>query len=73
MTRTEIENAITTAIQKCADRKGWANLAELGPHLKSEGVKYGKLKKFLGNYPDLLDTKIDYTTLPPVVYARIRK
>lgn len=59
------------AIENCARLDGWANLAEVGVMLRSKGVKYGKLSKFIQNFSDIVETKIDDTRQPPVAYARL--
>jgi len=61
------------AINDCAKTDGWANLAEVGVDLRLKGVKYGKLSKFIQNYSDTVETKIDELRQPPVVYARLKQ
>jgi hypothetical protein len=71
MENTENEKALTEAITACTNEDGWANLAEIGGILREKGVKYGKLSKFISRYPELVETRIDETRQPPVVYARL--
>jgi len=72
METTEREILIE-AINDCAKTDGWANLAEVGVDLRLKGVKYGKLSKFIQNYSDTVETKIDELRQPPVVYARLKQ
>jgi hypothetical protein len=72
MDRMEIENAIKDAVNSCANDQGWANLAELGTYLRLKGIKYGKLSRFLDDFPNIVETRIDYSITPPAVYARLR-
>jgi hypothetical protein len=66
------QEIIRESIDKCANEEGWANLAELGNFLRQNGVKYGKLKKFLSSYSEFLDIRTDENKMPPVVYARMK-
>lgn len=59
------------AITDCAKADAWANLAEVGVVLREKGIKYGKLSKFILNFSDITETKVDETRQPPVVYARL--
>ena len=59
------------AIEECARDDGWANLAEVGVILRSKNVKYGKLSKFILNFPELVEVRIDEVRQPPVAYARL--
>lgn len=59
------------AIEECARDDGWANLAEVGVILRSKNVKYGKLSKFIVNFPELVEVRIDEVRQPPVAYARL--
>jgi len=68
---TTDRDILIEAINDCAKTDGWANLAEVGVDLRLKGVKYGKLSKFILNYPDTVETKIDELRQPPVVYARL--
>ncbi len=60
------------SVASCAKEDGWANLAEVGVILREKKVKYGKLSKFIQNFPDVVETKVDELRQPPVVYARIK-
>jgi OST-HTH/LOTUS domain len=71
MTKSEIETILKEAIQICGRMEGWANLAEIGTHLRKQGVKYGKLSRFLEDYKDLVETKVDTTLSPPAVYVKL--
>lgn len=73
MEQAKIEEAIRQAIAQCADENGWANLAELGAHLRKSEIKYGKLSKFFASYEHLVETRIDQDIAPPVVYARLKQ
>jgi len=68
---TTDRDILIEAINDCAKTDGWANLAEVGVDLRLKGVKYGKLSKFIQNYSDTVETKIDELRQPPVVYARL--
>ncbi|NEW84451.1 MAG: hypothetical protein GZ094_19080 [Mariniphaga sp.] len=68
---TTDKEILIEAINDCAKTDGWANLAEVGVDLRLKGVKYGKLSKFIHNYSDIVETKIDELRQPPVVYARL--
>jgi hypothetical protein len=69
--REEVENILKEAVNSCADSEGWANLAEIGAILRHNGIKYGKLSRFLNDYPDIIETRIDDSITPPAVYARL--
>jgi hypothetical protein len=73
MERPELENIIKDGVNSCANDHGWANLAELGTYLRMKGIKYGKLSRFLQDYPNILELRIDDSLTPPAVYARLRK
>ena len=72
MNRSEIENIIKEGVNSCANEHGWANLAELGTYLRQRGLRYGKLSRFLSDYSNVVETKIDDSITPPAVYARLR-
>ena len=72
MDRVEIENIIKDAVNSCANEQGWANLAELGTYLRLRGVKYGKLSRFLEDFTNIVETRIDFSITPPAVYAKLR-
>lgn len=59
------------AIAYCAKADGWANLAEVGVFLREKEIKYSKLSKFILNFSEIVETKVDETRQPPVAYARI--
>ena len=71
MDRLEIEDILKEAINSCGGSEGWANLAELGAYLRQRGVRYGKLSRFMEDYKNILETRIDDTITPPAVYARL--
>lgn len=73
MERNVLESALREAVQECTNELGWANLAEIGAVLRKKGVKYGKLSNFIGSFPHLLETRIDNSLTPPVVYARLKQ
>lgn len=73
MERNVLENALREAVQECTNELGWANLAEIGAILRKKGVKYGKLSNFISGFPHLLETRIDNSLNPPVVYARLKQ
>ena len=68
----DTETAIVTAVKKCADDTGWANLAEIGAELRVMGIEYGKLSRFFQDYAYLVELRTDTTVLPPVVYAKLK-
>ena len=71
MEHSELENILKEAVNSCANDEGWTNLAELGTFLRKTGVKYGKLTRFLEDYKDILETRIDDSITPPAVYTRL--
>ena len=71
MENAENEKVLAEAITACANEEGWANLAEIGGMLREKGIKYGKLSKFISRFPELVETRIDESRQPPVVYARL--
>lgn len=73
MERQVIENALREAIHQCTNELGWANLAEIGAVLRKKGIKYGKLSTFISSFPHLVETRIDNSLTPPVVYARLKQ
>ena len=68
---TTDREVLIEALTDCAKADGWANLAEIGVVLRLKGVNYGKLSKFIVNYADIVETKVDEVKQPPVVYARL--
>lgn len=72
MNRVEIENIIKEGVNSCANELGWANLAELGTYLRLRGLRYGKLSRFLLDYSNIIETRIDDSITPPAVYAKLR-
>ena len=72
MERSELENIIKDGVNSCANEHGWANLAELGTFLRLKGIKYGKLSRFLQDFPDVIELRIDESLTPPAVYAKLR-
>ena len=73
MERSEIENILKDAVNTCANDQGWANLAELGTFLRQRGIKYGKLSRFMQDYKNIIETRIDDSITPSSVYARLLK
>ncbi|NIK73019.1 hypothetical protein FHS56_000505 [Thermonema lapsum] len=69
----EIERILKEAVMQCTRADGWANLAEVGGVLRSKGIQYGKLSRFVSNYPHLVELKLDTSISPPAVYARLKK
>jgi hypothetical protein len=65
------KDVLIEAIADCAKEDGWANLAEVGVVLREKGIKYGKLSKFILNFSEIVQTKVDEIRQPPVVYARL--
>jgi len=72
MTHSDFEAILKEGINSCANENGWANLAELGTYLRQRGLQYGKLSRFLQDYNDIVETKMDTSVMPPAVYARLR-
>jgi hypothetical protein len=72
METTERE-VLVGSIAECAKADGWSNLAELGVLLRQKDIKYGKLSKFILNYSEIIEIKVDDTRQPPVAYARLRE
>lgn len=72
MDREKIEKAIIEAVRDSSNEEGWANLAQVGGHLRNQGIKYGKLGKFISNYGHLMETRQDTSVLPPAVYVRLK-
>jgi hypothetical protein len=70
MENKEIVEILGLAIVHCAKEDGWANLAEVGVILREKAVPYGKLSKFIARYSGIIETRIDDSKQPPVVYAR---
>lgn len=70
METEEIIEILTEAIEKCAKEDGWANLAEVGVILREKAVSYGKLSLFIARFSGFIETKIDESKQPPVIYAR---
>lgn len=68
---TTDREVLILAIEECAKEDGWANLAEVGVVLRSKNVKYGKLSKFILNFSEIVETRVDEVRQPPVAYARL--
>jgi len=68
---TTDRDILIEAIFSCAKSDGWANLAEVGVVLRQKSIKYGKLSKFVQNFSEIIEIKIDETRQPPVAYARL--
>jgi hypothetical protein len=72
MTHSEFEIILKEGVNSCANVQGWANLAELGTYLRQRGLQYGKLSRFLQDYQNIIETRVDNSITPPAVYARLR-
>ena len=70
---TTDREVLIDAITDCTKADGWANLAEVGVVLREKNIKYGKLSKFVLNFTDIVETKLDETRQPPVAYARVKE
>jgi len=68
---TSDKDVLMEAITDCAKTEGWANLAEVGVILREKNIKYGKLSKFILNFSDIVEIRIDDSRQPPVAYARL--
>lgn len=73
MEKSELENVIVEAVDKCANDEGWANLAKMGAFIRKKGVKYGRLSRLLKEYDHIVEIKIDESIQPPVAYAKLLK
>jgi hypothetical protein len=71
MDKSELESIIIEAVNKCADEKGWANLAKMGAFIRKKGVKYGRLSRLLAEHTDIVEIRIDDSIQPPVAYAKL--
>ncbi|MDX2305131.1 MAG: OST-HTH/LOTUS domain-containing protein [Microscillaceae bacterium] len=71
LSHAQIEQTLVEAVKRCADETGWANLAEIGTHLRNAGIQYGKLSKFLNDFSHVVEKKIDTSVTPPVVLAKL--
>jgi hypothetical protein len=72
MTHAEFEIILKEGVNSFDNDEGWANLAELGTYLRQRGLQYGKLSRFLQDYQDIIETRVDPTITPPAVYAKLR-
>ncbi len=72
MTHSELIAILKDGVNSCANEQGWANLAELGTYLRQRGLQYGKLSRFLLDYQNVIETRMDTSVTPPAVYARLR-
>ncbi|MCK9398461.1 MAG: OST-HTH/LOTUS domain-containing protein [Bacteroidales bacterium] len=72
MTHSEFEIIIKEGVNSCANDQGWVNLAELGTYLRQRGLQYGKLSRFLQDYQNIIEIRVDDSITPPAVYARLR-
>jgi len=68
---TTDREVLISAIEECAKEDGWANLAEVGVILRNKNIKYGKLSKFILNFSDIVEIRVDEVRQPPVAYARL--
>jgi hypothetical protein len=71
MENKTIENALIEAVRNCTKENGWANLAEVGAYLRNQGIKYGKLSKFVESYSHLVEYFVDKSIDPPIAYTRL--
>ena len=71
MEKSELENIIIEAVNKCADEDGWANLAKMGAFMRKKGAKYGRLSRLLAEYGHIVEIRIDENIQPPVAYAKL--
>lgn len=71
METREIVKILEDAVWDCTKDDGWANLAEVGVILREKAVPYSKLSKFIVQFSDIVETRIDETRQPPVTYARL--
>ena len=69
---TTDKEVLVESITNCSKVDGWANLAEVGVLLRRKNIKYGKLSKFVLDYSDIIEMRIDDTNQPPVAYARLK-
>ncbi|KOY86855.1 hypothetical protein AD998_12520 [bacterium 336/3] len=73
MERNVLENALRESVRESMNELGWANLAEIGAALRNRGIKYGKLSTFIASFPHIIETRIDNSLSPPVIYARLKQ
>lgn len=73
LSRAEKKQIIRNCILLCAKEDGWTNLAELGAKLRERGLRYGKLSRFIQDFPRLVEMRMDYSLNPPRAYARLRE
>lgn len=73
LSRNDKEQIIRQCIALCAKENGWANLAELGGKLRENGIRYGKLSRFIQDFPHLVEMRMDYSINPPTAHARLRE
>ncbi|MBN2682219.1 MAG: OST-HTH/LOTUS domain-containing protein [Bacteroidales bacterium] len=71
MDKQLIENSLIEAVKNCTKENGWANLAEVGAYLRNQGIKYGKLSKFVESYSHLVEYFVDKSIDPPIAYTRL--
>lgn len=69
--KAKYEDIVREAITECAKEDGWTNLADLGTFLRKKNIRYGKLSRFLSNYSEIVETRVDESIEPPAVYARL--
>jgi hypothetical protein len=70
---TTDRDVLIEAITDSTKSDGWANLAEVGVILREKKIKYGKLSKFILNFSEIIETRVDEARQPPVAYARVIK
>jgi hypothetical protein len=73
MERNVLENALRESVQESINELGWANLAEIGAALRKRGIKYGKLSTFIASFPHIIETRVDNSLSPPVIYAKLKQ
>ena len=73
MGKQQMSQTVQMMVRECANLYGWANLTEIGGQLRESGIKYKKLRKFMDNFSDILEFRVDKSINPPVVYTRIKE
>lgn len=73
LSRNDHEQIIRDCVLLCAKEDGWANLAELGGKLRERGLRYGKLSRFIQDFPHLIEMRMDNSISPPTAHARLRQ
>ncbi len=71
MDKSELEDIIIEAVNKCADEEGWANLAKMGAFMRKKGATYGRLSRMLAEFNHIVEIRIDDNIQPPVAFAKL--